>query len=125
MESSRKPRDGLVSKRRPIDFFRTPWGGWFSSGEPTSGRILDEVLLLKRRPIDFFRTPWGGWGPGAYLDLALIFLLLRFSLRIRFLRHLARIVPAFGVVNSSKPLERKAAPSGSAVLGGSSYCWEF
>merc|ERR1719270_2731436 len=63
MESSRKPRDGLVSKRRPIDFFRTPWGGWFSSGEPASGRILDEVLLLKRRPIDFFRTPWGGWVP--------------------------------------------------------------
>merc|ERR1712064_127815 len=47
------------------------------------------------------------WGQ-AYLDLALIFLLLRFSLRIRFLRHLARIAPAFGVVNSSKPHERKS-----------------
>merc|ERR1719385_87501 len=78
-----------------------------------SGRMLDEVLLLRRRPIDSSvfhgeaeariprRDP--GWRRGllVYLDLALIFLLLRFSLRIRFLRHLARIVPARRVVHSS------------------------
>ena len=68
--------------------------------------MLDEVLLLRRRPIDSSvfhgeaeariprRDPGWRWGLLVYLDLALIFLLLRFSLRIRFLRHLARIVPA-------------------------------
>merc|ERR1712001_471055 len=53
------------------------------------------------------KAPGGGEG---LLDLARIFLRLRFSLRIRFLRHLARIfdVRALGVVHSSKPLERKS-----------------
>merc|ERR1711876_22230 len=76
-----------------------------------SGRMLDEVLLLRRRPIDSsvfhgeaeakIRNLGWRWGLLVYLDLALIFLLLRFSLRIRFLRHLARIVPARRVLHSS------------------------
>merc|ERR550525_1612 len=78
-----------------------------------SGRMLDEVLLLRRRPIDSSvfhgeaeaKIPGRPWlevgGLLVYLDLALIFLLLRFSLRIRFLRHLARIVPALWTLPSS------------------------
>ena len=67
--------------------------------------MLDEVLLLEDGPSTSsgfhgeaecrgINPPGMGSLGQAYLDLALIFLLLRFSLRIRFLRHLARIVPA-------------------------------
>ena len=63
---------------------------YLKDGPSTSSGLHGEAGCRVHRKV----SSAGGLGPGAYLDLALIFLLLRFSLRIRFLRHLARIVPA-------------------------------